>query len=207
MIVLSHIKGHELAGFGGPIKNLAMGCAPPAGKQAQHCARPLYVLEKCTGCGRCVPVCPGDAITLDKTRNGQRARIDHACCIGCFECMTICPSNAIEVDWETEIPEFIERMVEYAFGVVKGKEQKTGYMNFLLRITPDCDCVPWSDVSIVPDIGILASRDPVAIDAASSELVNPAEGKKGSFLLQNHEKGKDTFRGIWKNTDGYRQIL
>jgi len=206
MIVLSHFKGHDVAGFGGAIKNLAMGCAPPAGKQAQHCARPLNVEERCTGCGRCVSVCPREAIALAVTGNGQRARIDHQLCIGCFECMTTCPSKAIDVDWETEISEFIERLVEYAAAVVKGREKKTGYMNFLLRITPDCDCVPWSDVSIVPDIGILASRDPVAIDAASYDLVNAAEGNRGSFLQQNHGKGKDKFKGTWKNTDGYMQV-
>jgi uncharacterized Fe-S center protein len=206
MIVLSHFKGHDVAGFGGAIKNLAMGCAPPAGKQAQHCARPLNLEEKCTGCGKCVAVCPGEAISVVETGNAKIARIEHARCVGCFECMSTCPSNAIDVDWETEIPEFIERMVEYAFGVVKGRQKKTGYMNFLLRITPDCDCVPWSDVSIVPDIGILASRDPVAIDAASYDLVNAQEGNRGSFLQKNHGKGKDKFRGTWKNTNGYRQI-
>ncbi len=120
--------------------------------------------------------------------------------------MTACSSNAIDVDWETDVPEFIERMVEYAAAVVKGREKKTGYMNFLLRVTPDCDCVPWSDVSIVPDIGILASRDPVAIDAASFDLVNAEEGNRGSFLQQNHGKGLDKFRGMWKSTDGYRQV-
>jgi len=206
MIVLSHFKGHDVAGFGGAIKNLAMGCAPPAGKQAQHCARPIHLEERCTGCGRCVSVCPRGAITLAGTGNGQRAKIDHSLCIGCFECMTACSSNAIDVDWETDVPEFIERKVEYAAAVVKGREKKTGYMNFLLRVTPDCDCVPWSDVSIVPDIGILASRDPVAIDAASFDLVNAEEGNRGSFLQQNHGKGLDKFRGMWKSTDGYRQV-
>src|SRR5690606_6007740 len=134
------------------LKNLAMGCAPPAGKQAQHSARPISIEANCTGCGKCVSICPGDAISLVRTPEGKKSRIDHRRCIGCFECMNACPSCAIDVDWETEIPEFIERMVEYAYGAVKGKEKKTGYMNFLLHITPDCDCVPWSDVSIVPDI-------------------------------------------------------
>jgi len=206
MIVLSHFKGHEVAGFGGAIKNLAMGCAPPAGKQAQHCARPIHLPDKCTGCGTCIPVCPREAISRIETREGPRARIDYARCIGCFECMTICPNHAIDVDWETEIPDFLERMVEYACGAVKGKENKTGYMNFLTHITPDCDCVPWSDAVIVPDIGILASRDPVAIDAASFDLVNGEKGNRGSQLRGNYQRGGDKFRGIRKNTDSVRQI-
>jgi len=206
MVVLSHFKGHEVAGFGGAIKNLAMGCAPPAGKQAQHCARPLHIDEKCTGCGRCVSACPREAITLAKTPKGSLVQIQYSRCIGCFECMTVCPAHAIDVDWETEIPEFIERMVEYARGAIKGKEEKTGYMNFLQNITPDCDCVPWSDTPIVPDIGILASRDPVAIDAASFDLVNRERGREGSFLKDHFREGEDKFRGMRKNTDGYQQV-
>ncbi|MDI9632437.1 MAG: DUF362 domain-containing protein [Methanolinea sp.] len=206
MVVLSHFKGHEVAGFGGAIKNLAMGCAPPAGKQAQHCARPLHVAERCTGCGKCAAACPREAIHIERPRGGAVARFHHTRCIGCFECMTVCPARAIDVDWETEIPEFVERMVEYARGAVKGKEGKTGYMNFLLDVTPDCDCVPWSDTPIVPDIGILASRDPVAIDAASFDLVNRERGREGSFLRENLGQGEDKFRGMRRNTEGYRQI-
>ncbi|MCQ8893645.1 MAG: DUF362 domain-containing protein [Methanolinea sp.] len=206
MVVLSHFKGHEVAGFGGAIKNLAMGCAPPAGKQAQHCARPLPIGERCTGCGRCVLACPRNAISLKTVKKRTAAHIEPSRCVGCFECMTVCPSQAIDVDWETEIPQFVERMVEYAVGAVSGKEKKTGYMNFLLQITPDCDCVPWSDASIVPDIGILASTDPVAIDAASFDLVNREEGRPDSFLQGNYQRGEDKFRGMRKKTDGYRQI-
>lgn len=206
MIVLSHFKGHDTAGFGGAIKNLAMGCAPRIGKQDQHSARPIQTPVLCTGCGKCISVCPGEAISLVSTPQGTKSRINQDRCVGCFECMHVCPSSAIDVDWETGIPEFIERMVEYAYGAVKGKEEKTGYMNFLLRITPDCDCVPWSDTSIVPDIGILASRDPVAIDAASYDLVNAEEGSRSSLLHGNFGKGEDKFKGVWKNTDSFRQI-
>lgn len=206
MIVLSHFKGHDVAGFGGAIKNLAMGCAPPGGKQDQHSARPVHFPDACTGCGKCVAVCPRQAIALIGTADGKRASINQEFCIGCFECMTICPTHAIDVDWETGIAEFLERMVEYASGVVKGKENKTCYMNFLTHITPDCDCVPWSDVAIVPDIGILASCDPVAIDAASYDLVNGEEGNRDSSLHGNYQRGGDKFRGVWEKTDCFRQI-
>jgi len=200
LVVLSHFKGHEVAGFGGAIKNLAMGCAPPSGKQEQHAARPMVLEGRCIGCGKCLAACPRSAVGLE---DGQSV-IDRDLCIGCFECMTICPEHAIDVDWETEIPRFIECMVEYAFGAAQGK--KAGYMNFLTHITPDCDCVGWSDAPVVPDIGFLASRDPVAIDAASFDLVNLQPGLLHSALSTNLREGEDKFRGLRKNTDGYTQV-
>jgi uncharacterized Fe-S center protein len=202
LIVLSHFKGHIASGFGGAIKNLAMGCAPPEGKRAQHNARPFTMMEQCSGCTACMKVCPPGAIVV----NMKKAVINHERCIGCFECMHVCPEHAIDIDWETEIPEFMERMVEYAYGAVQGKEKMTGYMNFLIRITPDCDCFPFSDVPIVPDIGILASTDPVAIDAASFDLVNQQQVFSDSLLTGHHHKGEDKFKGVHAQTDGYRQV-
>ncbi len=202
LVVLSHFKGHEVAGFGGAIKNLAMGCASARGKQEQHSARPLVIEAHCIGCGKCKDVCPKSAISLKR----KRSHIDRDLCIGCFECMTVCPEHAIDIDWETEIPRFVERLVEYAFGAVKGKAHRTCFMNFLTRITPDCDCVPWSDAPIVPDIGILASKDPVAIDAASFDLVNRQEGIRGSGLGHNFRKGADKFKGMRAGTDALRQV-
>jgi uncharacterized protein len=202
LIVLSHFKGHIVSGFGGAIKNLAMGCAPPEGKRAQHNARPFTIAEKCTGCASCMKVCPAKAITVKK----KKSVITPELCIGCFECMHACPEHAIDINWETEIPQFMERMVEYAYGAVAGKEKKVGYMNFLIRITPDCDCFPFSDAPIVPDIGILASTDPVAIDAASFDLVNQQQGHADSLLTAHHHKGGDKFSGVHAQTDGYRQV-
>jgi uncharacterized protein len=202
LLVLSHFKGHVVSGFGGAIKNLAMGCAAPEGKRAQHNARPFTIPEKCTGCASCMKVCPKSAIAITK----KKSVIDRELCIGCFECMHACPEHAIDIDWETEIPQFMERMVEYAYGAVQGKEKKAGYMNFLLRITPDCDCFPFSDAPIVPDIGILASEDPVAIDAASFALVNQQQGFVDSDLAAHHHAGGDKFKGVHTQTDGFRQV-
>ena len=202
MIVMSHFKGHIVAGFGGAIKNLAMGCAPPEGKRAQHKSRPFTLPDRCSGCGTCVEVCPKTAIMIKK----EKSVIDQDLCIGCFECMHVCPEHAIDINWETEIPVFMERMVEYAYGAVKTKKGKVGYMNFLIRITPDCDCFPFSDTPIVPDIGILASKDPVAIDAASYDLVNQQTGFTDSLLTSHHHQGGDKFKGVHAQTDGYRQL-
>jgi hypothetical protein len=97
---------------------------------------------------------------------------------------------------------FMEKMAEYAYGAVKNKKGKVGYINFLIDITPDCDCVPWSDAALVPDIGILASFDPVALDKASYDLINLQMGFKNSMLHRNYEKGADKFRGVWGKVDG-----
>lgn len=202
MIVLSHFKGHILSGFGGAIKNLGMGCAPAAGKAEQHKARPILYEDRCIGCGRCAEICPRSAITI---RDGK-SRFDLELCLGCGECLRFCQQHAIDFNWVVEIPPFVERMAEYALGAVKVKQDRTGFFNFLIDVTPDCDCIPWSDAPIVPDIGILASRDPVAIDHASLDLVNGQMGLEGTFLERNRAPGSDKFKGCWEHTMGYHQI-
>lgn len=206
MIVISHFKAHEAAGFGGAIKNLAMGCANPQGKRDQHSIRPGVVTEKCIGCGECTKVCPKQAITL----KNKKSSIDKMTCIGCGECMTVCPVKAIDSGKEEELRIFTEKLTEYAYGAVKGKEGRVGYINFVINVTPDCDCVPWSDAPIVPDIGILASTDPVALDTACYDLVNKSHGLEGSMLHKKNgaciKDGEDKFKGLRKNTYGYVQL-
>ena len=192
MIVLSHTKGHPMAGFGGAIKNLAMGCAPAAGKKDQHSFRPEVDQSVCAACGKCGKVCPADAISF-----GPKARIDRRICIGCGDCVSECPVKAISVEEENgEMTEFVERMTEYAKGAVLSLRGKVGYMNFLMRITPDCDCFGFSDRSIVPDIGILAGLDPVAIDQASMDLISAETGFANSRLKDGHKPGCDKFAGL-----------
>ena len=202
LIVLSHFKGHLLSGFGGAIKNLGMGCAPPIGKGEQHSARPIFNPDLCSGCGQCAKICPTKAIIVEM----KIASIDYNSCTGCGECLRVCPTHALDFDWMVQVPPFLERMVEYAMGAIKEKQGKLGFFNFLLNITPDCDCLPWSDASFVPDIGILASQDPVAIDHASYDLVNSQMGISNSFLSRHRLPGEDKFKGLWKNTDGLYQV-
>ncbi|WP_414470042.1 DUF362 domain-containing protein [Methanobacterium sp. ACI-7] len=201
MIVLSHFKGHGMSGFGGAIKNLAMGCASPEGKLEQHeCVKPT-INEKCIGCGKCIASCPVSAMIIE----GNRSQINYEVCIACNNCFMVCPESVIDLEWEN-IGMFIEKMTEYAYGAVKNKQDKVCYINFLMDITPDCDCVPWSDAPIVPDIGILASHDPVALDTASYHLVNQQCGFKNSSLGHNHEKGEDKFKGLYKKIEGDIQM-
>jgi len=201
LIALSHFKGHMQSGFGGTIKNLAMGCAPPAGKRDQHGSKAITG-DNCSACGACEKVCPEKAIHVV----GKRSQVDKSRCSGCGECITVCPNENIEFDWETEADPFGERLVEYAYGSIANKRNKVGFMNFLLSISPECDCVPWSDSPIVPDIGILASTDPVALDKASYDLVNQQQGFSNSALKHSHAPGQDKFKDIWPRIDGSVQF-
>lgn len=197
MVVLSHFKGHEMAGFGGAIKNLAMGGASKRGKRDQHGTTVQVNEEKCVGCGACVKHCPEKALSLV---NGK-SHCDSTKCIGCFECMTVCDPKAIEIDWETDMPAFVERMTEYALGVQKGHEGHVLYINFVMNVTPDCDCAGWSDRPMIPDVGILASLDPVALDQACFDLV-----QKQHLLCDLDLQGRDLFTARWPHTLGPNQL-
>ncbi len=201
MIVVSHFKGHVMCGFGGAIKHLAMGCATRVGKKRQHAAKAKSDNEKCIGCGKCADHCPSDAIIIQ-----EKAMIDQERCIGCGECMVICPTGAMGLDWETEIGPFTERVVESAYGAIKNKKGKVGFINFVVNVTPDCDCLSFTDVPIVRDIGILASKDPVALDQACYDLVNAEQGFLNTKMEANHEPGMDKFKGIFKYTKGEIQL-
>ncbi|MHC4607059.1 MAG: DUF362 domain-containing protein [Planctomycetota bacterium] len=189
MIVISHVKGHMLFGFGGALKNVGMGCATPAGKQALHSdVRPKVVPEKCKADGICIRHCPEECIALvDGAGGGKVALIDEKKCVGCGECTAACPHGAIPINWETAPDVIMQKTAEYAWAALKDKPKKAGYINFIIQVTPDCDCCSWDDTPIVPDIGFAASKDPVALDAASAELVakapvlpmSRAEGAKG----------------------------
>ena len=194
LISVAHFKGHELSGFGGAIKNLGMGCAARAGKLEQHSdLSPKVKSKKCVGCGECVEHCAQKAISLKE----EKASIDPKRCVGCGECILICPNGAIDVQWNADVPLFQKKMAEYTCAVLKGKEKKSIFLNFLTNISPACDCYGHNDAPLVPDIGILASRDPVAIDQASVDLVNQQTGSSGSCLTGCKNAGEDKFNGLF----------
>lgn len=196
LIVMSHFKGHGSTGFGGAIKNISMGLAARSGKQEMHSdVKPIIQETACNACGRCVRYCPTKAITI-KPDSGF-AIIDFNKCLGCGECRAACLKGAISINWETDSKVLQEKMAEYALAVKREKDRKIAFFNFLLNITPDCDCWEYSDPPIVPDLGILASYDCVALDQASLDLINQAplisetktsEGKN-KFELINNEPG------------------
>jgi uncharacterized Fe-S center protein len=198
LLGVAHFKGHELAGFGGTIKNIGMGCASRRGKMAQHAdLSPKVKRKKCVACGDCVEHCAQSAISIQD----EKAAIDPRKCIGCGECILICPNEAITVRWNADIPLFQEKMVEYTLAVLKGKKDRAAFMNFLTQVSPACDCHGHNDTPIVRDIGILASTDPVAIDQASADLVNEQAALDGTCLTTCQGPGEDKFRGVYPNID------
>ncbi len=171
MIVLSHFKGHVLAGFGGAIKNLGMGCGARIGKFEMHSsATPTYAQKKCIACGACEEACAHGAATVGETY----ASINLKLCVGCGECVVACPTGALTVTLNEGAREVQERLVEYAAGALRDK--RVFCVNFINHVTPNCDCMSRGERLMVPDIGILASADPVAIDQASFDLVLAAGG-------------------------------
>ena len=192
LISVAHVKGHELAGFGGTIKNLGMGCASRRGKLAQHSTvHPTIKKKRCVGCGECAAHCSQHALSLAE----KKAVMDDSRCIGCGECILICPNGAIQIAWNQSVPVFMESMVEYTAGVLQNKRKKAFFINFVTSVSPGCDCLPFNDAPIVRDIGILASTDPVAIDQAAVDLINaetalPTSGAcQGSCHLSHNSSG------------------
>jgi uncharacterized protein len=174
LIVVAHFKGHILAGFGGAIKQLSMGCAARGGKLAMHAnARPFINPLTCKKCMTCVKHCPVDAITIKTIPS-----IDKDKCVGCAACIAVCPHKAININWlHVSRPSvFHEKLAEYALAAQTGKTCM--YVNFVLNITRGCDCEGRRMKPFVADLGVLASSDPVSVDAACIHLLEKREGKK-----------------------------
>ncbi|HOP75268.1 MAG TPA: DUF362 domain-containing protein [Bacillota bacterium] len=187
LIVLSHFKGHMLAGFGGAIKQLAMGFAARGGKLDQHCnAVPMIKRWSCKACGLCVKKCPEDAIVITK-----KARINRKKCIGCASCTAVCPYQAISNNFLASISgSFFGRLAEYAYAAAKDKSIM--YITFVFNITRGCDCEGHAMRPFLPDVGVLGSTDPVALDQACldqiEKKVNRRVLKKGRVTLEYAEK-------------------
>jgi uncharacterized Fe-S center protein len=181
MLVSTHVTGHMASGIGGVIKNIGMGLASRKGKLRQHSSmKPRIEVAKCTGCGQCILWCPEDAISM----NGSIAVIEEKICVGCGECLTVCHFDAVKYNWKTSSKDLQKKMAEHALGVIINKRDKMCYLNFLINITKDCDCLNQPQKPFMKDIGILASKDPVAIDKASLDLVEQYSGK--SLVSQSY---------------------
>lgn len=190
IIFLTHFKGHIEAGFGGTIKNMAMGCAAVPGKMEQHSSlKPVVKEETCVGCRQCYNICPQKAISM----NNNKARINHDLCVGCGQCVAACNFNSIPVSLNVRHETFIEKICEYAYAVDQYFGNRALYVNFALNITPDCDCWPANDVPIVQDAGILASFNPLALDRATLDKVNACKPNPSSIHAVKIKNQKNIF--------------
>jgi len=174
LICFSHITGHIIAGMGGAVKNLGMGCASRAGKLEQHSdVHPRINPKLCRNCSLCLGYCPAGCIGQ---KDGSAFIRDEAC-IGCGECLVVCKRGAVKMRWDDDAGRFQEKMAEYAYAVHTQFQDKAAYLNFLVNITKDCDCMAQAQPPVVPDIGLLASSDPLALDKASADLVLERAGR------------------------------
>ena len=186
IISLSHFKGHEQTGFGGAIKNLGMGCGSRRGKMEQHAqGKPMVAPRRCVGCRRCATQCAHGAITFGEDR---KASIDWDKCVGCGRCIAVCNTDAIRPGNDAAMEELGCRMAEYAKAVVDGRPQF--HISLVIDVSPYCDCHGENDLPIVPDVGMFASFDPVALDQACADACGKQSPIPGSHLdEQMHREG------------------
>jgi uncharacterized Fe-S center protein len=167
LIGVAHITGHMLSGFAGQIKNIGMGLASRSGKQIQHSSsKPEIIAHKCTLCKRCFKVCPVEAIYEED----KKAKINPEKCIGCAECLPACRFGSIKIQWEVSLGDFYQKMVEYCLGI-SSQFRNRYYFNFAVNMTRECDCMAKEDPIVIPDLGIFAADDPLAIDKATADMI------------------------------------
>lgn len=196
-ISLNHFKGHEMAGFGGALKNIGMGCGSRAGKMDQHkTGKPSVITEKCRGCRVCFKNCAHGAISFDENR---KATIDHDKCVGCGRCLGACNFNAIKNENDCAILELNKKMAEYSLAVCHGRPNF--HISLVMDVSPYCDCHAENDIPIIPDVGMFASFDPVALDQACADACNAMPPVPGSVLDQHiHEDGFEDHHDHFVNT-------
>ncbi len=186
VISLTHFKGHEEAGFGGALKNLGMGSGSRSGKMEQHWeGKPVVETELCIGCGSCARICAHGGPVIE----GGKARIDHDKCVGCGRCLAICPKDAIEPSVANSAALLSQKIAEYTYAVVKGRP--AFHISLICDVSPFCDCHSENDIPIIPDVGMLASFDPVALDQACVDLCNKMPVCEGSRLDRH-------IKSLWK---------
>jgi len=201
VITLSHFKGHELTGFGGAIKNIGMGGGSRAGKMEMHCdGKPKVKEEVCVGCGACRKICAHGAPII----TNKKAKIDESICVGCGRCIGVCPVNAIiPTNWSSVSVN--KKMAEYAAAILHDRPHF--HISLIVDVSPYCDCHSENDAPIVPNLGMLASFDPVALDQACADLVNQAPVLGSSLLEDNIRKNPteaehhDHFHNVSPTTD------
>ncbi len=179
IISLTHFKGHEATGFGGALKNLGMGCGSRAGKKEQHNNGKAYVRQEiCRGCRRCMRECANDGLVFDAET--RKMHVDKEHCVGCGRCVGACSFDAIDFEDPNSNQMLNYRIAEYAKAVVDGRPQF--HISMVMDISPNCDCHEENDAPILPDVGMFASFDPLALDQACVDACMKCEPLPDSQL-------------------------
>ncbi len=203
LLTLTHFKGHEMAGFGGALKNIGMGCGSRAGKMEMHNDGKPYVADPdgCIGCESCLRICAHGAPVIEN----KKAHIDHDKCAGCGRCLAVCPKDVIQPSSGSSVKSLNCKMAEYSLAVCKGRPNF--HVSLVCDVSPNCDCHAENDIPIIPDVGMFASFDPVALDVACADAVNRMPVIEGSVLSDNiredehHGKGHDHFHMTHPDTE------
>ena len=184
-ISLTHFKGHEMTGFGGAIKNIGMGCGSRAGKTEQHSGGKASIdPAKCRGCRMCLKECANDALSFDART--KKTRVNEENCVGCGRCLGACNYDAIAFTNFAANELLNRRMAEYTKAVVDGRP--CFHVSLVVDVSPNCDCHGENDVPILPDLGMFASFDPLALDQACVDACLQAPPLPGSQLAANLAK-------------------
>ena len=176
ILVVSHVKGHDLTGFGGALKNVGMGCVSSETKRAQHFVNmPQFNNSDCDGCGKCIESCPTGAIKLVN----ETVEREVSECISCGTCLFRCPLHCWV--WPAGSKEKLQvYLAHVASAVLSAYKGRIGFVNFVQDVVPHCDCAAPSGQPVVQDVGIVFSFDPVAVDKASLDLIDRAPIIPGS---------------------------
>ncbi len=198
VISLTHFKGHEMAGFGGAIKNIGMGGGSRAGKMEMHSAgKPIVYEDRCIGCGACAKACAHKAPILEN----RKMRIDHAKCVGCGRCIGACPVDAIDAANDESATVLNCKMAEYTKAILQDRPHF--HISLVCDVSPVCDCYGVNDIPVIGDIGMFASFDPVALDLACADACNKMpRSQEVAFEIED----TDLFHALHAVTDWRAQI-
>lgn len=181
-VSLTHFKGHETTGFGGTIKNIGMGCGSRAGKTEQHCSGKPYIKENaCRGCKKCQKECANEGLIFDPV--SRKMHVDQEHCVGCGRCLGACNFDAIVFQDDSAVELLNCKMAEYAKAVVDGRP--CFHISLVVDVSPNCDCHGENDAPILPNLGMFASFDPLALDQACADACLAAEPMPKSQLSDN----------------------